>query len=57
MWELLQTAPTALIVILIVTTIVALAGFGHLLWMWRKSGRKTEGKSEAKSPSPNSKPK
>ena len=57
MWELLQTAPTALIVILIVTTIVALAGFGHLLWMWRNSGRENEGKSEAKSPSPNSKPK
>ena len=39
MWELLQTAPTALIVVLIVTTIVTLAGFGHLLWMWRKSAR------------------
>ena len=45
MWELLQTAPTALIVVLVVTTVVTLAGFGHLLWMWRKSGRKTEGKS------------
>ena len=57
MWELLQTAPTELIVVLIVTTIVTLAGFGHLLWMWRKSGRKNEGKCEAKSPSPNSKSK
>ena len=57
MWELLQTAPTALIVVLIVTTIVTLAGFGHLLWMWRKSGRKNAGKCEGKIPSPNSKPK
>ena len=40
MWELLQTAPTALIVVLIITTLVTLAGVGHLLWMWRKSGRK-----------------
>ena len=41
MWELLQTAPTALVVVLVVTTLVTLAGFGHLLWMWHKSsGRK-----------------
>ncbi len=39
MWELLQTAPFALIVVLIITTVVTLAGFGHLLWMWRKSSR------------------
>ena len=39
MWELLQTAPFALIVVLIITTVVTLVGFGHLLWMWRKSSR------------------
>jgi energy-converting hydrogenase Eha subunit G len=40
MMELLQTAPTVLIVVLVVTTVVTLAGFGHLLWMWKKSGKK-----------------
>lgn len=40
MMELLQTAPTVLIVVLVVTTVVTLAGFGHLLWVWKKSGKK-----------------
>lgn len=40
MMELLQTAPTVLIVVLVVTTVLTLAGFGHLLWMWKKSGKK-----------------
>ncbi|MBS1175283.1 MAG: hypothetical protein H6R05_1414 [Burkholderiaceae bacterium] len=38
--ELLQTAPTVLIVVLLVTMVVTLVGFGHLLWMWKKSGKK-----------------
>ena len=40
MMELLSTAPTALIVVIVVTTVVTLAGFGHLLWRWKKSGKK-----------------
>ena len=40
MRELLSTAPTALIVVIVVTTVVTLAGFGHLLWLWKKSGKK-----------------
>jgi hypothetical protein len=40
MMELLATVPTVLIVVLMVTTVVTLAGFAHLLWMWRKSGKK-----------------
>ena len=40
MMELLSTAPTVLIVVIIVTTVVTLAGFGHLLWLWKKSGKK-----------------
>lgn len=53
MWELLQTVPMALIVVLIVTTIVTLVGFGHLLWIWRKSGHKNKGQYEDKSPPSN----
>lgn len=37
MGELLQTVPTVIWVVLILTTLITLAGFGHLLWMWRKS--------------------
>ena len=40
MMELLSTAPTALIVVIVVNTVVTLAGFGHLLWLWKKSGKK-----------------
>ena len=40
MMELLSTAPTALIVVIVVTTVVTLVGFGHLIWMWYKSGGK-----------------
>ena len=40
MMELLSTAPTALIVVIVVTTVVTLAGFGHLLWLWKNSGKK-----------------
>ena len=39
MWELLQTVPKSIIVILIVTSVVTLAGFAHLLWMWWKTVR------------------
>ena len=40
MMELLSTAPTALIVVIVVTTVVTLAGVGHLLWLWKKFGKK-----------------
>ena len=40
MMELLSTAPTALIVVLVVTRVVTRAGFGHLLWLWKKFGKK-----------------
>lgn len=36
MGELLQTVPTVIWVVLIVTTLITLVGFGHLLWMWHK---------------------
>jgi hypothetical protein len=40
MIELLKTAPPVLIIVLAVTTLATLAGFGHLLWLWKKSGKK-----------------
>lgn len=40
MIELFKTAPPVLIAVLVGTTVVGLAGFAHLLWMWRKSSKK-----------------
>jgi hypothetical protein len=40
MIELLKTVPPVLIIVLVVTSVVTLVGFGHLVWMWCKSGKK-----------------